>query len=81
MRRIGPRYSISSLRPSAARLDMFEKIFLAEKEAWGIYYDTLERIEAALKEKDPFALALKEEARALVQTCEINLDENPHNHF
>ena len=42
-----------------------------EKQAWNLYYDTLDRIEEELRRKDPFALRLKKRAKELISECKI----------
>ena len=45
--------------------------FQEEKAAWGFYYDTLNMIEKFIKDRDPFALALQQKARNLLDGCKI----------
>ncbi|MBW1767862.1 MAG: hypothetical protein JRJ65_12560 [Deltaproteobacteria bacterium] len=47
--------------------------YLAEKKAWNIYYDILDRIEDGLKKGDRFALDMKEKATRLIKECEIDI--------
>lgn len=50
-----------------------EEIFDREKRAWGLYYDILDRVEAALKAGDPFAVELREKAKEIVENTAIDL--------
>jgi len=61
------------IRELAGRPDSLKDRYLAEKQAWDIYYDLLDKVEKGLKEKDPFALELKNRAVELVRTSEVNL--------
>jgi hypothetical protein len=54
------------------RPDSLKKRYLAEKKAWNLYYDILDRIEDRLKEGDPFALDMSEKAEKLIKDCEID---------
>jgi hypothetical protein len=54
------------------RPDSLKKRYLAEKKAWNLYYDILDRIENGLKEGDPFALDMSEKAEKLIKDCEID---------
>jgi hypothetical protein len=54
------------------RPDSLKKRYLAEKKAWNLYYDILDRIESGLKEGDPFALDMSEKAEKLIKDCEID---------
>ncbi|OPX35519.1 MAG: hypothetical protein B1H12_08795 [Desulfobacteraceae bacterium 4484_190.2] len=47
--------------------------FRKEKKAWNIFYDFLDKVEEGLKRSDPFALDLKEKAKELIKTSEIDL--------
>ena len=47
--------------------------FQEEKEAWDIFYDLLDKVEDGLKKDDLFALDLKEKAKELIKTYEIEL--------
>jgi len=38
-----------------------------ERRGWNVYYDILDAIEQALKNKDPFALGLQQKAKAIVR--------------
>jgi len=49
--------------------------YLAEKKAWNIYYDILDRIEDGLKKGDRFALDMKEKATRLIKECEIDIGD------
>ena len=51
--------------------------YLYEKRAWGIYYDLLNSVERGLKQRDPFALELRQKAKCLIRDCEICY-EKPH---
>jgi hypothetical protein len=42
-----------------------------ERRGWDVYYDTLDAIEQALKNKDPFALGLQQKAKAVVRECAV----------
>jgi hypothetical protein len=42
-----------------------------ERRGWNLYYDILEVLEEALAKKDPFAIALQQKARAIVQECAV----------
>jgi hypothetical protein len=44
-----------------------------EKKAWNIFYDLLDKVEEGLERGDPFALELKEKAKELMKTSEIDL--------
>jgi hypothetical protein len=46
--------------------------YLAEKRAWDIFYDLLDKVEAGIRERDSFALGLNERAKTLIRRCEIN---------
>jgi hypothetical protein len=48
--------------------------FRKEKEAWGLFFDVLDKVEAAAGTGDPFALELKERASRLMEACEIDLE-------
>ena len=50
-----------------------KEIFEREKKAWGLYYDILDQVEAALKEGDTFALELREKAMEIIQNTTIDL--------
>lgn len=52
-----------------------KEIFEREKRAWGLYYDILDQLEAALKEGDTFALELREKAMEIVKNTTIDLSE------
>jgi hypothetical protein len=43
-----------------------------ERRGWNLYYDILEALEKALAKKDPFAIALQQKARAIVQECAVS---------
>jgi hypothetical protein len=43
-----------------------------ERRGWNLYYDILEALEEALAKKDPFAIALQQKARAIVQECAVS---------
>ncbi len=47
--------------------------FRKEKKAWNIFYDLLDKVEEGLQRGDPFALDLKEKAKELIKTSEIDL--------
>ncbi len=47
--------------------------FQKEKKAWNIFYDLLDKVEEGLERGDPFALDLKEKAKELIKTSEIDL--------
>ena len=38
-----------------------------ERRGWNVYYDTLDAVEQALKNKDRFALGLQQKAKAIVR--------------
>ena len=57
--------------------DPLKERYLAEKKAWNIYYDILDRIEDGVKERDAFALDMKEKARRLIKDCEMDLQTDP----
>ncbi|MCP4254531.1 MAG: hypothetical protein GY775_14220 [Candidatus Scalindua sp.] len=42
-----------------------------EQKAWNLYYDILDKIERALKEKDQFAIELREKAEKLVLNARV----------
>ena len=42
-----------------------------ERRGWDVYYDTLDAVEQALKNKDPFALELQQKAKAIVRGCAV----------
>jgi hypothetical protein len=44
-----------------------------EKQGWNLFYDILDSTEVGIKENDPFALELKEKARAIIDNCRIKL--------
>jgi hypothetical protein len=41
-------------------------------EIKNVYYDTLDAVEQALKNKDPFALGLQQKAKAIVRECAVD---------
>ena len=47
--------------------------FQKEKKAWNIFYDLLDKVEEGLERNDSFALELKEKAKELIKTSEIDL--------
>jgi len=59
------------------RPDSLKKRYLAEKKAWNLYYDILDRIENGLREGDSFALDMSEKAAKLMKDCEIDLRTDP----
>ena len=61
------------IRELAGRPDSLKDRYLAEKQAWDIYYDLLDKVEKGLKEKDQFAIELKNRAVELVRKSEVNL--------
>lgn len=42
-----------------------------ERRGWDVYYDTLDAVEQALENKDPFALGLQQKAEAIVRNCAV----------
>ncbi len=38
-----------------------------ERRGWNVYYDILDAVEQALKNKDPFALGLQQKAKSIVR--------------
>lgn len=46
--------------------------FKKEKDGWDLFYDILDKLEAGIKEGDPFALELREKAKAIIDNCRIN---------
>jgi hypothetical protein len=42
-----------------------------ERRGWDVYYDTLDGVEQALENKDPFALGLQQKAKAIVRECAV----------
>jgi len=42
-----------------------------ERRGWDVYYDTLDAVEQALENKDPFALGLQQKAKAIVRECVV----------
>ena len=42
-----------------------------ERRGWHVYYDTLDAVEEALKNKDPLALGLQQKAKAIVRECAV----------
>lgn len=58
--------------------DGIGKTFVKEQKGWNLYYNTLEACRSALKKRDKFANELRERARELIQTCQINSERvNP----
>jgi hypothetical protein len=51
--------------------------YCTEKQAWGIFFDVLDKLENGLNEGDPFAVDLKEKAKRLIKGCEISLQARP----
>jgi hypothetical protein len=47
--------------------------FRKEKKAWNIFYDLLDKVEAGLKRRDPFALDLERKAKELIKISRIDL--------
>jgi hypothetical protein len=47
------------------------KAFKREKKEWDLYYDILDRLEAALKNSDPLALSLMEKGRRIMESCAL----------
>ncbi len=43
----------------------------AEREAWHLYYDILDRVEQGLKDQEPYALKLRERGRRLLEECRV----------
>jgi hypothetical protein len=48
-----------------------KKQYENERHGWDLYYDTLDAIEHALKNKDPVALGLQKKAKAIVRQCAV----------
>jgi len=44
-----------------------------ERRVWNAYYDTLDRLEEGLKNAEPFAISIREKARALAADCSVSL--------
>ncbi len=65
------------IRELTNRPDSLKKRYFAEKKAWNLYYDILDRIENGLKEGDPFAFDMRAKAKKLIEDCEIDLQANP----
>jgi len=49
--------------------DGLKEIYKAERKAWDLYYDILDRVEQGLKARDPYALHLRKCGRRLLQEC------------
>lgn len=47
------------------------RTYLEERADWDLFYATLAALEGALGREDPFALGLRERARAIVEDCRI----------
>jgi hypothetical protein len=43
-----------------------------ERRGWNVYYDTLDAVEQALKNKDPFALGLQQKAKIIIRKCAVS---------
>jgi hypothetical protein len=48
-----------------------KKQYENERHGWDLYYDTLDAVEQALKNKDPVALGLQQKAKAIVRECAV----------
>ena len=46
-----------------------------ERRGWDVYYDTLDAVEQALENKDPFALGLQQKAKAIVRECAVGKEQ------
>jgi hypothetical protein len=44
----------------------------SERHGWNVYYDILDAVEQALKNKDPFALGLQQKAQIMIQKCAVS---------
>jgi hypothetical protein len=49
-------------------IDQYKK----EKQGWNLFYDILDNMESGIKDTDPFALGLREKAKAIIHNCRIN---------
>ncbi len=47
----------------------------SERRGWDVYYDTLDAVEQALANKDPFALELQQKAKAIVRECAVGKEQ------
>jgi len=47
------------------------RTYLGERAGWDLFYGTLAAVEGALDRADPFALDLREKARAIIEECRI----------
>ena len=50
-----------------------------ERRGWDVYYDTLDAVEQALENKDPFALELQQKAKAIVRECAVGKEQRAEN--
>ena len=46
-----------------------------ERRGWDVYYDTLDAVEQALDNKNPFALELQQKAKAIVRECAVGKEQ------
>ena len=53
--------------------DGLREKYLREKAAWDLFYDTLDKLEEALKKNDPFALELKDKALSIIGDVKVAL--------
>ena len=71
--RMGGARLLKVLRGLNSNPDSLRDRFQAEKEAWNIYYDTLDMVEAALNRAEPFAIGLRERAVKIIKDCKVTV--------
>ncbi len=48
-----------------------KKQYEKERRGWDLYYDTIDALEQAIRNKDPFALQLQQKARDIIDDCKV----------
>ncbi len=56
---------------SRAKTGRLRKQYEEERRGWDLYYDILDVVERAIQSKDPFALQLRQKARAIIADCKV----------
>jgi hypothetical protein len=69
--REGSKRILKALDFASGRRSSLKRTYERERSGWDIYYDTLSAVEAAIQDRDSFALRLQKKAETIVTECAI----------
>lgn len=71
---MGTRRLHAAIQKLTSQPDPLQEQFHKEKNGWKIFYDILENAEGGIRKADPFAAAMQEKAKKLVDRCRIDFN-------